>query len=107
MSNVEKHGNHDQSSHGSWSGSSKYNPDDAEGEDKSEPKNYGPTKTDRMGTKDDSEGEFEDLNYDDPRHMDSMDLLRPSRITPSQVYTQAQMAQARVDFQRIMGRNKK
>lgn len=83
---VEKHGNHDQGSHGAWA-NGKYNPDDSEGEDASEPKNYGPTKTDRMGTKDDSEGEFEDLNYDDPKWMDSMDILRPSRITPSQRYT--------------------
>lgn len=83
---VEKHGSHDQASHGAWA-NGKYNPDDAEGEDAPEPKNYGPTKTDRMGLKDDSEGEFEDLNYDDPKWMDSMDILRPSRITPSQRYT--------------------
>jgi hypothetical protein len=79
---IEKHGNHDQSSHGAWA-----NPDDAEGEDGPEPKNYGPTKTDRMGRKDDSEGEFEELDADDPRWMDDMDILRPSRITPSQRYT--------------------
>lgn len=83
---VEKHGNHDQASHGAWS-NGKYNPDDSEGEDASEPKNYGPTKTDRMGRKDDSEGEFEDNGADDPRWMDDMDILRPSRITPSQRYT--------------------
>lgn len=83
---VQKHGSHDQASHGAWA-NGKYNPDDAEGEDAPEPKNYGPTKTDRMGLKDDSEGEFEDLNYDDPKWMDSMDILRPSRITPSQRYT--------------------
>lgn len=85
-SEVAKHGNHDQGSHGAWA-NGKYNPDDSEGEDASEPKNYGPTKTDRMGRKDDSEGEFEDNGADDPRWMDDMDILRPSRITPSQRYT--------------------
>lgn len=85
-SKVAKHGNHDQSSHGAWA-NGKYNPDDSEGEDASEPKNYGPTKLDRMGRKDDSEGEFEDNGADDPRWMDDMDILRPSRITPSQRYT--------------------
>lgn len=84
-SEVAKHGNHDQGSHGAWA-NGKYNPDDSEGEDAPEPKNYGPTKTDRMGRKDDSEGEFEELDYDDPRWMDDMDILRPSRITPSQRY---------------------
>ena len=85
-SEVAKHGNHDQASHGAWS-NGKYNPDDSEGEDSPEPKNYGPTKTDRMGRKDDSEGEFEETDADDPRWMDDMDILRPSRITPSQRYT--------------------
>lgn len=83
-SEVAKHGNHDQSSHGAWA-----NPDDAEGEDSPEPKNYGPTKTDRMGRKDDSEGEFEETDADDPRWMDDMDILRPSRITSSQRYTES------------------
>ena len=83
---VEKHGSHDQASHGAWA-NGKYNPDDSEGEDASEPKNYGPSKRDRMGRKDDSEGEFEELDADDPRWMDDMDILRPSRITPSQRYT--------------------
>jgi hypothetical protein len=36
---------------------------------------------------DDSEGEFEELDADDPRWMDDMDIMRPSRITPSQRYT--------------------
>lgn len=85
-SEVAKHGNHDQGSHGAWA-NGKYNPDDSEGEDSPEPKNYGPTKTDRMGRKDDSEGEFEETDADDPRWMDDMDILRPSRITPSQRYT--------------------
>lgn len=85
-SEVAKHGNHDQSAHGAWA-NGKYNPDDSEGEDSPEPKNYGPTKTDRMGRKDDSEGEFEETDADDPRWMDDMDILRPSRITPSQRYT--------------------
>ena len=106
---VEKHGNHDQATHGSWAGGGfgsgvgtleivdgKVRPtsafrrktqDDSEGEDSSEPKNSGPTKRDRLGRKDDSEGEFEDLDYDDPRWMDDMDIMRPSRITPSQRYT--------------------
>lgn len=106
---VEKHGNHDQASHGAWASGSfgggvgtlemvngkirqaglfrLKTEDDSEGEDSPEPKNYGPTKTDRMGRKDDSEGEFEDSDYDDPRWMDDMDILRPSRITPSQRYT--------------------
>ncbi|NBR23367.1 MAG: DUF2945 domain-containing protein [Micrococcales bacterium] len=82
---VEKHGSHDQSSHGAWA-NGKYNPDDSEGEDALEPKNYR-THPKFHSTKDDSEGEFEDLNYDDPRWMDDMDILRPSRITPSQRYT--------------------
>ena len=72
---VEKHGSHDQSSHGAWA-NGKYNPDDSEGEDEIEPKNYRtPQKLSEL--KDDSEGEFEDSNYDDPRHMDDMDILRP------------------------------
>lgn len=72
---VEKHGSHDQSSHGAWA-NGKYNPDDAEGEDEIEPKNYR-TPQKLSDLKDDSEGEFEDSNYDDPRHMDDMDILRP------------------------------
>lgn len=72
---VEKHGSHDQSTHGAWS-NGKYNPDDSEGEDEIEPKNYR-TPQKLSDLKDDSEGEFEDLNYDDPRHMDDMDILRP------------------------------
>lgn len=82
---VEKHGNHDQSSHGAWA-NGKYNPDDAEGEDASEPKNYYDHPK-FHSTNDDSEGEFEDNGADDPRWMDDMDILRPSRITPSQRYT--------------------
>lgn len=79
---VEKHGNHDQASHGAWA-NGKYNPDDSEGEDAMEPKNY--YEHPKMhSTDDDSEGEFEDLNYDDPRWMDDMDILRPFKITPSQ-----------------------
>lgn len=111
-SEVAKHGNHDQATHGSWAGGGgfgggigtlemvdgKVQPkgafrlkieDDSEGEDAPEPKNYGPTKLDRMGRKDDSEGEFEDNGADDPRWMDDMDILRPSRITPSQRYTES------------------
>jgi hypothetical protein len=65
---VEKHGSHDQDSHGAWS-NGKYDQDDSEGEDSIEPKNQK-----LSDLKDDSEGEFEDLDYDDPRHMDDMDL---------------------------------
>ena len=81
---VEKHGNHDQGSHGAWA-NGKYNPDDSEGEDAPEPKNYR-THPKFHSSKDDSEGEFEELDADDPRWMDDMDILRPSRITPSQRY---------------------
>jgi hypothetical protein len=69
--NFSKHGNHDQSSHGSWS-----NDDDSEGEDIPEPKNPKPK---FVPYNDDSEGEFEDLDADDPRWMDNMDTLRPAR----------------------------
>jgi len=72
---VEKHGSHDQGSHGSWA-NGKYSPDDSEGEDAIESKNYR-TPQKLSDLKDDSEGEFEDLNYDDPRRMDDMDILRP------------------------------
>lgn len=65
---VEKHGSHDQDSHGAWS-NGKYDQDDSEGEDSIEPKNQK-----LSDLKDDSEGEFEDLDYDSPRHMDDMDL---------------------------------
>ena len=44
---VEKHGDHDQSSHG--------------------------------GEGDDSEGEFEDSDYDDPKWMDTMDYPRKKK----------------------------
>ena len=82
---VSKHGNHDQSAHGAWA-NGKYNPDDSEGEDSPEPKNYRDHPK-FHSTNDDSEGEFEELDADDPRWMDDMDILRPSRITPSQRYT--------------------
>jgi hypothetical protein len=82
---VQKHGNHDQASHGAWA-NGQYNPDDSEGEDASEPKNY-KTHPKMHWSKDDSEGEFADNGADDPRWMDDMDILRPSRITPSQRYT--------------------
>ncbi len=67
---LEKHGDHDQSSHGD-----RYNADDSEGENSSEPKN---PKLNFTPYKDDSEGEFEDLDYDDPKYMDTMDL-RPRK----------------------------
>jgi hypothetical protein len=81
---VSKHGSHDQASHGAWS-DEKYNPDDSEGEDEVEPKNF--RKPKRLHSHDDdSEGEYEELDADDPRWMDDMDIMRPSRITPSQRY---------------------
>jgi hypothetical protein len=83
---VSKHGSHDQSSHGAWA-NGKYNPDDSEGEDALEPKNYGKPTPKLHSHDDDSEGEFEELDADDPRWMDDMDIMRPSRITPSQRYT--------------------
>jgi hypothetical protein len=68
---LAKHGNHNQSSHGNWS-----NDDDSEGEDESEPKNPKPK---FVAYDDDSEGEFADLDADDPRWMDDMDILRPPK----------------------------
>jgi hypothetical protein len=65
---VEKHGDHDQSSHGSGNGE-----DDSEGEDSSEPKNPKPN---FVPYKDDSEEEFEELDADDPKWMDTMDYPR-------------------------------
>jgi len=82
---VEKHGSHDQSSHGAWA-NGKYNPDDSEGEDASEPKNYGKPTPKLHSHNDDSEEEYEELDADDPKWMDDMDIMRPSRITPSQRY---------------------
>jgi len=74
---VEKHGSHDQASHGAWS-NGKYNPDDSEGEDNSEPKN--PKNPKKLHPhNDDSEGEFEELDADDPKWMDDMDILRPPK----------------------------
>ena len=79
---VEKHGSHDQGSHGAWA-NGKYSPDDSEGEDDSEPKN--PKNPKKLHShNDDSEEEYEELDADDPKWMDDMDILRPSRITPSQ-----------------------
>jgi hypothetical protein len=66
---IEKHGDHDQSSHGGEG-------DDSEGEDSSEPKN---SKPNFVPYKDDSEGEFEDLDYDDPKWMDTMDYPRKKK----------------------------
>lgn len=67
---VDKHGDHDQSSHGEWRKG-----DDSEGEDSSEPKN---PRQSFVPYNDDSEGEFADLDYDDPKYMDDMDL-RPKK----------------------------
>lgn len=74
---VAKHGNHDQASHGAWA-NGKYNPDDSEGEDSSEPKNYKDKKPKISYDDNDTEGEF-DNNADDPRWMDDMDILRPPK----------------------------
>jgi len=70
-SEVEKHGDHDQSSHGDWRKG-----DDSEGENDSEPKNL---KSNFVPYNDDSEGEFEDLDYDDPKYMDTMDYPRKKK----------------------------
>ena len=70
-SEVEKHGDHDQSSHGDWRKG-----DDSEGENDSEPKNLKPN---FVPYNDDSEGEFEDLDYDDPKYMDTMDYPRKKK----------------------------
>ena len=79
---VEKHGNHDQSQHGAWA-NGKYNTDDSEGEDYSEPKNYkGKKPKITWDSTDDSEGEYGDSNYDDPKWMDDMDILRPPKRSP-------------------------
>ena len=68
---IEKHGDHDQSSHGDWRKG-----DDSEGEDSSEPKN---SKPNFVPYKDDSEEEFEELDADDPRWMDTMDYPRKKK----------------------------
>jgi hypothetical protein len=67
---IEKHGDHDQSSHGSGNG------DDSEGEDSSEPKNVKPY---FVPYKDDSEEEFQELDADDPKWMDTMDYPRKKK----------------------------
>ena len=77
---VFKHGNHDQSQHGAWA-NGKYNNDDSEGEDMSEPKNYKGKKPKISYQSNDTEGEFVD-NTDDPKWMDEMDVIRPPKRTP-------------------------
>lgn len=77
---VSKHGGHDQKTHGAWS-NGKYNTDDSEGEDSSEPKNYKDKKPKISYDDNDTEGEF-DNNADDPRWMDDMDILRPPKRSP-------------------------
>jgi hypothetical protein len=79
-SNLAKHGNHDQGSHGAWA-NGKYNTDDSEGENSSEPKNYKDKKPKISYNDNDTEGEF-DNNADDPRWMDDMDILRPPKRSP-------------------------
>lgn len=71
--NFAKHYSHDQKTHGG-----KYNTDDSEGEDSSEPKNYRGKKPKISYEENDTEGEFES-NADDPRWMDDMDILRPPK----------------------------
>jgi len=71
-SEVTKHGNHDQRSHGKWAGDSEGEYADTEGLHKPHSR-----------VKDDSEGEFEDTD-DDMEAMDMMDILRPPKITSSQ-----------------------
>ena len=68
---VDKHGDHDQSDHGVRDGG-----DDSEGEDSTESKNPKPS---FVSYDDDSEGEFEDLDYDDPKYMDTMDYARKKK----------------------------
>jgi hypothetical protein len=79
-SNLAKHGNHDQESHGAWA-NGKYNTDDSDGEDSSEPKNYKGKKPKISYEENDTEGEF-DNNADDPRWMDNMDILFPPKRSP-------------------------
>lgn len=71
-SNLAKHGNHDQRSHGAWA-------DESEGEYTDSQGLHG----EHRRRKDDSEGEFED-DDDDMEAMDDMDILRPPKITASQ-----------------------
>jgi hypothetical protein len=68
-SDLEKHGDHDQSSHGGEA-------DDSEGEDSSEPKNPKPN---FVPYRDDSEEEFQELDADDPKWMDTMDYPRKKK----------------------------
>ena len=72
-SKIEKHGDHDQSAHGDWRRG-----DDSEGENDSEPKNY-LSSNHSIPNKDDSEGEFGDGDYDNPKHMDTMDYPRKKK----------------------------
>lgn len=61
--------------------SDKYNIDDSEGEDSSEPKNFVGKKPKVSYDSNDTEGEFYS-NADDPRWMDDMDILRPPARSP-------------------------
>lgn len=74
-SEVTKHGNHDQRSHGKWADESEGEYEDTQGEHPRHSKiNVG-----------DDEGEFGDLSDDDDMEaMDMMDILRPPKITASQ-----------------------
>lgn len=74
-SEVTKHGNHDQRSHGKWADETEGEYEDTQGEHPRHSKvNVG-----------DDEGEFGDLSDDDDMEaMDMMDILRPPKITASQ-----------------------
>lgn len=69
MSEVIKHGNHDQRTHGRWA------KDDSEGEF-ANTEGLHPA---HRWSKDDSEGEFADTESADVAHMDEMDLLHPPK----------------------------
>lgn len=75
-SDLAKHGNHDQRSHGKWA-------DETEGEYEDNQGKHPAHK--KPSINDDSEGEFGDISDDDDMEaMDMMDILRPPKITPSQ-----------------------
>lgn len=73
-SNLAKHGNHDQRTHGAWA-------DESEGEYEDNQGLHGRHRR----KEDESEGEFGNSNDDDDMEsMDMMDILRPPKITASQ-----------------------
>ena len=76
MSEVIKHGNHDQRTHGRWA------KDDSEGEF-ANTEGLHPA---HRWSKDDSEGEFADKEWQDIAAMDEMDLIHPPK--PESYYRQ-------------------